>query len=61
MRNSLKNTSLISIIHVKIDLKRKGIYSYGLTLDNKLKKDLTSVKSNATDKETKEFIKMMLK
>ena len=56
IRSSLKNTSLVSLLHVKNGLKRKNIQSHQLTLGQKLEKDLQGVKSNATDEEAKRLI-----
>ena len=56
IRSSLKSTSLVSLLYTKSGLKRKGIKSHQLTLDDQLRKDLETVKSNATNEEAKALL-----
>lgn len=56
IRSRLKSSSLVSLLHTKKGLKRKGITSHQLILDQQLQIDLENVKSNATDEEAKYLI-----
>lgn len=51
MRNSMKSTSLVSLLHVKTGLHTVGISAHQLCMDDKLKKALKDVDSDATDAE----------
>ncbi|XP_068250343.1 zinc finger protein 862-like [Palaemon carinicauda] len=57
VRNSLKSSSLNSLLHVKNGLKIAGISAHELILDDRLKYAMSGVKSDATDDECKNILK----
>lgn len=56
LRNSLKGESLVSLLHTKSGLKRKGISSDQLQVDGKLVRDMGKIICNATDEECKKIL-----
>ena len=56
IRNSLKTTSLVSLLHIKNGLKIDGISAQNLVLDDSLKSALKDIKTEATDEECKNII-----
>ena len=56
IRNSLKTTSIVSLLHIKNGLKIAGIPAQNLMLDDSLKSALKDMKTEATDEECKKFL-----
>lgn len=56
MRNSLKEESLVGLLHTKYGLKRKGITSDQLQVSEQLIKDMKKIESSATDAECKKIL-----
>ena len=52
----MNSTSVVSLLHTKNGLKRKGIASHQLSLEKPLQLDLERVKSNANDEQAKTLI-----
>lgn len=56
IRNSLKEESLVGLLHTKYGLKRKGITSDQLQVSEQLIKDMKKIESGATDAECKKIL-----
>ena len=56
MRNSLKSTSLVSLLHVKHGLHTAGISAHQICMDDKLKDALKDIVTDANDSECQKII-----
>lgn len=56
IRNSLKSTSLVSLLHIKNGLKQAGVSAPELIMDERLSSALKDIKTEATDEECRKIL-----
>lgn len=61
LRNSLKTTSLVSLLHVKNGLHTAGISAHQLKMDGNLKEALSNIDHDATDAECQNILRERFK